>query len=283
MIFYVKRSKNEVNSQDAEQRHSSLNCENKLRIKIVPRFIGMTLEDLSHFFGDSALFIDIEQELLKNFKDLQAHEESIQEITDFVHYFSMFQGLKSIRLELYRSILDSIGMADNIADLRELLQKTILLRFVEIYVDNARLEQKDKILDILSSSLETLAPGPLFLNLGLLVRPIFQDKEFQQKQEAEEEKEIIYTQEYASITDADVAIKNAIDLWIRSQQLSLDIQDELYQVLSLQFEKECSLRGIPPREDLLIQCKEMLNMQLALVSLQMSLEDEDEDLSPVKL
>ncbi|HMF32069.1 MAG TPA: hypothetical protein VKK79_11670 [Candidatus Lokiarchaeia archaeon] len=242
----------------------------------------MTLEDLSVFFEDPALSAVVEQDLTENFKDPKAKEEGIQKISEFVLYFSLFQGLKALRAELHRSIRDSIEMAENVADLSELMQKTILLRLVEIYVDNARLEQKDKILNILSSSLETLAPGPLFLNLGLLVKPVFQDEEFQQKQETQEEKEIVYAVEYTPVSSHDVEIKHAIDNWIRSQQLNLDSQEILHLSLKNQFEQECSTRGVTPRDDLLMQCQEMLNMQLTIVSLQMSLED-DEDCAPVKL
>jgi hypothetical protein len=242
----------------------------------------MTLEDLSLFFEDPSLSTTIERDLSENFKDPQSQEVGIQKISEFVLYFSLFQGLKAIRTELHRSILDSIEMAENVSDLSELMQKTILLRFVEIYVDNAQLEQKDKILNILSSSLETLAPGPLFLNLGLLVKPVFQDAEFQQKQETQEEKEIIYTEEYTPIASYDVEIKHAIDAWIHAQQLDLDTQEQLHNNLSEQFNQECESRGVTPREDLLLQCQEMLSMQLTLVSLQMSLGDDD-DCAPIKL
>ncbi|OLS13981.1 MAG: hypothetical protein RBG13Loki_2377 [Promethearchaeota archaeon CR_4] len=232
------------------------------------------VENLNNFFKEPPLTEAIERILNQNFKDPEAKEEGIKEISEFVLYFSLFQCLKPLRTEIYRSILDAIEMAENPSDLRELLQKSVLLRLVELYVDIASVDQKEKILNILSTSLETVAPEPLFLKIGQIVRPIVQDTTFQAKMETQQEKEIVYAQDYQPITNADVEIKSAIDVWLKSQPLNLDAQNILQQSLKTKFEEECFARGIPARPDLLQQCQEMLSMQLTLLSLQMSSEEE---------
>src|SRR4030042_5710359 len=228
----------------------------------------MSFSDLLSFFIEPAKIDDILHILEECFSNPKDRETGIIIIKEFVQYFALFQTLKPLRLEIHRCVMETIQIADRVSDLGDLLQKAILLRLVEIYIGNAGLEQKDKILNILSSSLETLAPGPLFLNLGLLVRPIFQQESYQRAQQAQEEREIVYSIEYKTISKTDIEIKKVMDKWIKSQRFDLEAQDKLKSALKQKLQEECKNRGLPTRDDLLFQVQEMLNMQLTLASLQ---------------
>ncbi len=241
----------------------------------------MSFSDLITFFDEPAKTEEIRRTLEESFKDFKDRKTCIAIMAEFVRYFALFQNVAPIRGELHRCIIESVKMAEQVLDLGELLQKSILLRFVEIYIENAGLGQKEKILNILSTSLETLAAGPLFLNLGLLVRPIFQQDSYQRTQAAQEEREIVYSVEYKSVTNIDVEIKQAMDKWIKSQRMDLDAQDKIKGALEQKFQEECGRRGVPARDDLLFQVQEMLNMQLTIASLQMSLGEEDLAPTPI--
>jgi len=242
----------------------------------------MSFSDLLSFFEEPAKVEEIRHFLEECFSNLKDREMGTTIISEFVRYFALFQTLKPLRLEIHHSVIETIQIADKVSDLGELLQKAILLRLVEIYIGNAGLGQKDKILNILSSSLETLAPGPLFLNLGLMVRPIFQQESYQHAQKTQEEREIVYSIEYKTISKTDIEIKKAMDKWIKSQRIDLDAQDKLQSALRQKLQEECSQRGIPARDDLLFQVQEMLNLQLTLASLQMSMGDEDLAPTPIR-
>ncbi len=241
----------------------------------------MSASDLFTFFEEPAKAEEIGHVLEESFSDTKDRDTGIAIIAEFVRYFALFQTLGPLRKEVHRCIIDGIKMAERVLDLGELLQKSILMRFVEIYIENAGLGQKEKILNILSTSLETLAPGPLFLNLGLLVRPIFQQDSYQRTQQAQEEREIVYAVEYKSTSNLDLEIKQAMDKWIKSQRMDLDAQDKMKRALKDKFQEECGHRGVPARDDLLFQVQEMLNMQLTIASLQMSLGEEDLAPTPI--
>jgi hypothetical protein len=241
----------------------------------------MSFADLFSFFEEPAKTEEIGHVLEESFSDLHDRETGVVITAEFVRYFALFQNLKPLRMELHRAIIDSVRMAEKVSDLGELLQKSILMRLVEIYIENAGLGQKEKILNILSTSLETLAPGPLFLNLGLLIRPIFQQDTYQHTQQAQEEREIVYAVEYKCTSDTDLEIKQAIDKWIKSQRIDLDAQDKMKRALKEKFQEECGRRGVPARDDLLFQVQEMLNMQLTIASLQMSMGEEDLAPTPI--
>ncbi len=241
----------------------------------------MSFSDLSIFFDEPAKTEEIRHTIEESFKDINDRETGVKIITEFVRYFALFQPLKPLRTEVHKCAIEAIKMAEKVLDLGELLQKSILLRFVEIYIENAGLGQKEKILNILSTSLETLAPGPLFLNLGLLVRPIFQQESYQRTQEATEEREIVYSVEYKTVSSSDLEIKQAMDKWIKAQRIDLDAQDKMKRALKDKFQEECGRRKVPARDDLLFQVQEMLNMQLTIASLQMSLGEEDLAPTPI--
>ena len=241
----------------------------------------MSLNDLVTFFNDSKKIEQIRSTIEENFKDDKDRETILAIIVEFVRYFALFRDLRPLQLELHQCILDAIKMVDHPLDLGELLQKSILLRLVEIYIEYAGFEQKEKILNILSTSLETLAAGPLFLNLGLLVRPIFQQESYQRAQEAREEREIVYSVEYKTTSTTDLEIKQVMDRWIKNQRIDLDAQDKIKHALKEKFQQECRQRGVPARDDLLFQVEEMLNMQFTLASLDMSLGEEDITPTPI--
>ena len=211
----------------------------------------------------------------------------MERIRHFLQYFDIFEDIPAIFEEIFHAIVTSLELVveGDVDELEQLLQKTILLRFVEAYVTYAQLGQKEKILNILSTSLETLAAPALFLNLGLLVKPIYTSEEYLKQKDTQATKEIDYKTEYVT-GDAELWIKHEIDEWIHAQTLDLDKQDDLFAGLHQKYDRLCVQQGIAKNADnypiLKSQVEEMLTMQLTVVSLG-GFMDDDEDLKPVPI
>ncbi len=212
-------------------------------------------------------------------------------IVQFAHYFDLFRDVQYFFEEVYDAIVGSIELIDeddgiNSEEFDQLLQKTILLRFIDAYVTYAKLDQKEKILDILSTSLGVLAPQALFLNLGLLVKPVYSSEDFVKEKRKQEVVEISY-EEYQVGGEAEAAVKQGIDSWIHTQTLDLEKQADLKAAMHEEFDQLCQVHGIPQTssnyESLWAQVNEMLVMQLTIVSLGGFADEDDEDLAPVPL
>ena len=163
----------------------------------------------------------------------------------------------------------------------DVLVKTTFVNLLELYLDYSNLERKDEMLNYLTLSFDSLAPGPKILNLCLLVEPVLKSEKYITDQTKFAEFEVVY----APMTSTEIRLKNEVDKWIKSQKLDPTRQDFLMHQLSgilgglaIKFDVNT---GTEAYKELEIECREMLNMQLTVLSLMSEMGDED--LSPQPL
>jgi hypothetical protein len=221
------------------------------------------------------------KKISENFPDPSAQTTVIKQITQFLGYFDMFKSLKALSKELLIIINDTFEMCEQPSEFQEILLKSILLRFTEIYIDHAGYADKDKIIKTLSQSLEILAPQALIINLGLMVKPIFSDVKYLAEQSQVEEKHV----EEVDNSQIALKIKKQIDAWIKSQSLNVDDQAALTEKLGAKVSALAKELKLPEDckefRQIMLECTEMLNMQLTMLSLMMDLDDEDLSPQPI--
>jgi hypothetical protein len=163
----------------------------------------------------------------------------------------------------------------------QLLVKNALMRFIQEYITYSKLSHKEQVLDFLSGSLERLQIRPMIINLGLLIKPMYEDEEYVEKIKGYEEVEVSYVLN----NEEEVEIKKAIDQWLESQEISFDKQEELKAGLQEKFQtlvNECSLDSESKTcKDLWNEVQEMLNMKLTVLSLVDSIPESE--FEPVKI
>jgi hypothetical protein len=182
---------------------------------------------------------------------------------------------------LHEIIISSFDIIESPSELQETLLKSVLLRITEIYIDYSQFPDKEKILKTLSQSLEILAPSALIINLGLMVKPVFSDPNYIEKQKVEE----VYNVEKIDSSEIALRIKSEIDSWIKMQRLIVDEQEMLRSQLDAKVDELAANYNLSPTAPELVQirneCTEMLNMQLTILSLTSELGDDD--LSPIPI
>ena len=113
-------------------------------------------------------------------------------LLNFVHNFSMFKEIKPFMESVYSCILKTLEIEfDSIEDFNELLIKNAIMHFIQQYIEYSKLQQKRQVLKFLSDSLEKLQVRPLIINLGLMLKPMYQDQEYLNKLKKSEEIEVI--------------------------------------------------------------------------------------------
>ncbi len=205
----------------------------------------------------------------------------IEETRKFLDLFSTYLRGEEFQKRIFEIIQISYEICDLVDNMPDVLQKTSFVNLLELYLDYSRLERKDEMLNYLTLSFDTLAPGPRILNLCLLVDPVLKSKEYIQDQNKLAEMEIIYT----PMTSTEKSLKAEVDRWIKSQKLDLSQQEFLTSQLKALLNKLVIKYDINTStesyQELIIECQEMLNMQLTVLSLMSELGDED--LSPKPL
>lgn len=210
-------------------------------------------------------------------------EEILARITQFIYYFSMFKNISPFMSSVYSCIEKVIEMKfESIDDFQELLIKNAILNFIQEYIHYAKLTQKRQVLKLLSDSLDKLQIQPLIINLGLLLKPMYQDKEYVENMQYLEEVEVSYNQD----DKLALQIKSEIDLWFKTQALELDNQETLKLVLKKKFDEIISQNNIDKQskyyQKLLRDVMEMLTMKLTMISLMDSMSDESFESIPIK-
>ena len=185
-------------------------------------------DSYEQILGNIKIFLEIppqDSELSRKisaaFSEPEEHLQAAEAVYQFVKYFEMFKTLKALLNIVKEIILSAFDIIESPEDLPETLTKSILLRITEIYIDYSQFPDKEKILKTLSQSLEILAPSAIIINLGLLVKPVFSDPNYIEKQQAEE----IFSVEKIDSSDVALKIKADVDHWIKSQMLMVDEQD----------------------------------------------------------
>ncbi|MEJ2293601.1 MAG: hypothetical protein P8Y23_02415 [Candidatus Lokiarchaeota archaeon] len=201
--------------------------------------------------------------------------EILGKIQLFIRNFSMFNNVKLFMESVYQCIENTIEMKfDTIQDFNNLLIKNSLMHFIQDYIDYAQLTQKRQLLRLLSDSLDKLQIQPLIINLGLLLKPMYQDSNYLENMKTLNEAEVIY-----NLNDnIEKEIKSDIDNWLQSSEITLENQEEkrkeLFEYYDFLITKYSITNDMKKYKNLKTEVEDMLSMKLTLLSLMDNLLDE---------
>ncbi|MFX1567203.1 MAG: hypothetical protein ACFFCV_02415 [Promethearchaeota archaeon] len=209
--------------------------------------------------------------------------EIISDIFSFINKFSMFKDNKPFMNSLYTCINNTLEIKlDSIFDFEELLVKNSIMHFVQEYINYSKLNHKDQVLEFLVDSLEKLQINPLITNLGLLIKPMYQDQIYLNNLETLKGVEVSYN----LANGTEIQIKNEIDDWLKIQDICLDNQDKLNYLLKQEFKNILDKYNISldskKAKKLEVEVIEMLAMKLTMLSLLETLPDESLEPIPIK-
>jgi len=209
--------------------------------------------------------------------------EILGKILHFIRNFSMFRDVKLFMESVYECIESTIQMKpDNINDFNDLLIKTSLMHFVQNYIDYAQLNQKRQLLRVLSNSLDKLQIQPLIINLGLLLKPMYQDSKYLANLKKFKETEVSYNLN----DDAEITVKKDIDNWLRTSEIMLENQgkcrEELIEYYDFLVTKYCISNNSKRYLILKTEVLEMLSLKLTMLSLMDAFSDETTEPLPIK-
>ncbi len=239
--------------------------------------------DIKTFLSIPDNCFNLKQKVDLSFESNNIKEEILGKIAQFIYYFSMFKNIKPFMNAVYNCIEKTLDLEiESINDFQELLIKNALLNFIQDYINYAKLTQKRQILKLLSDSLDKLQIQPLIINLGLLLKPMYQDQEYLDNLKYIEEVEI----RYAKDDELGIQIKDQIDNWLKIQKLELDFQENLKLLLKRKYDEIISKYNIDRTSNyyqkLLTEVMEMLTMKLTMISLMDSVSEESFEPIPIK-
>jgi hypothetical protein len=239
--------------------------------------------DIKIFLSIPDNSFNLKQKVDFSFESDNIKEEILGKIVQFIYNFSMFKDIKPFMNAVYNCIEKTLDLKiESINDFQELLIKNTLLNFIQDYINYAKLTQKRQILKLLSDSLDKLQIQPLMINLGLLLKPMYQDKEYLDNLEYLEEVEITYAKD----DELGIQIKDQIDKWLKTQKLDLDSQVNLKLLLKRKYDEIISKYNIDRTsmyyQKLLTEVIEMLTMKLTMISLMDSVTEESFEPIPIK-
>lgn len=247
--------------------------------------LSSVYSEIKQFLSVSDEHFDLEENinLYFNSEPEENKLELLADILSFISYFSMFKEIKPFMNSLYNCINNTIEFTtDSLKDFEELLIKNSVLHFVQEYIDYSQLTYKRKILKFLSDSLEKLQIQPLIINLGLLLKPMYQDREYLDHLEKIRETEVTYILD----NEKEIQIKEKIDSWLRSQNVNLDNQEEVKERLKYEFDKLVLKYNINKNIEIYkrmqMEVLEMFSMKLALISLTNLTPDDSLKPIPIK-
>ncbi|MFX1302491.1 MAG: hypothetical protein ACFFBV_02185 [Promethearchaeota archaeon] len=248
--------------------------------------------DLSSIYSEVKQLLSISDEnfdLERNINEYYQTEpdrnklEILGDILNFVNKFSMFKEIKPFMDSVYNCINKTLEIKpDSIFDFEELLVKNSIMHFVQEYINYSKITQKDQVFKFLADSLEKLQLQPLIMNLGLLLKPIYQDENYIKNLENLKEVEVTYN----LVNSTGIQIKNEIDMWFKTQDISLDNQDELQELLKQEFERLITKYNLTKESEktrkLEMEVMEMLTMKLTMLSLIKHFPDDSFEPIPIK-
>ena len=239
--------------------------------------------EIRQFLSVSELEFNLDKKIDELF-DSDSHKmEILSKITQFIHYFSIFKNVKPFMNSVYYCIETTLDIGVvSVSDFKELLVKNALMRFVQEYIDYAQLTQKRQILKLLSDSFEKLQIQPIIINLGLLLKPMYQDKAYLDRLNDFKDVEI----SYSLLDEIEIKIKTIIDDWLKAQVITLDNQDKIKTELIKKYEDLASNFKIIKDSDIYLkvftEVMEMLSMRFAMISLMVSISDDSFEPIPIK-
>ena len=240
--------------------------------------------EIKQFLSVSELEFNLDKKIDKNFDSDTLKMEILSKITQFINYFSIFKNVKPFMNSVYYCIETTLDIrVESVSDFKELLVKNALMRFVQEYIDYAQLTQKRQILKVLSDSFDKLQIQPIIINLGLLLKPMYQDKAYLDRANNTKEVEI----SYSLFDEIEIKIKTIIDDWLKTQVITLSNQDKIRTELRKKYEDLASDFKIILNSDfylnLFTDVMEMLSMRLAMLSLMESISDDSFEPIPINL
>jgi len=239
--------------------------------------------EIQKFLSVPADKFDIEQIVNENFESDDLKLNILGKILGFIYYFSPFKDNRAFMNSVYLCVKKTLEIKlVTIEDFEELLIKNSLMRFIQEYIDYAKIGQKEQVLNFLADSFERLGLQPLILNLGILLKPMYTDQSYINKVTQLEEVEVSYI-----IDDGvGIEIKKAIDMWLESQTIDLDKQEEMKEKLKEEFDRLVEHHNVPKDsktyQTLLIDVIEMLSMKLTMLSLMDTLADDSFEPIPIR-
>ena len=239
--------------------------------------------EIRQFLSVSESDFNLDKKIDEFFDSDNRKMEILSKITQFINYFSIFKNVKPFMNSVYNCIETTLDIGfESPSDFRELLVKNTLMRFVQEYIDYSQLTQKRQILKVLSDSFEKLQIQPIIINLGLLLKPMYQDKAYLDRTNNNKDVEISY-----SLPDEiEIKIKSIMDEWLKAQVITLNNQDKIKTDLRKKFEDTASNFKIIKNSDVYLkiftEVMEMLSMRLAMISLMGSISDDSFEPIPIK-
>ncbi|MFW9881124.1 MAG: hypothetical protein ACFFG0_49305 [Candidatus Thorarchaeota archaeon] len=220
---------------------------------------------------------DLEQNINRYF-DTEPEENKLEIIGDILHFvnnFSMFKDIKPFMNSLYTCITKTLEIKpDSVYDFEELLVKNAIMHFVQEHINYSNITQENQVLKYLTDSLEKLETQPLIMNLGILIKPMYQDQSYISNLSNTKEVDVSY-----NLTNGtEIQIKSEIDNWLKIQEINLDNQDDLQDKLKKEVDRLISNYNLSKASEmskkLHLEAAEMLNMKLTMLSLMEQISDD---------
>lgn len=192
----------------------------------------------------------------------------LEKIYEFINYFAMFNDIEPFMKSLFITIKRSFEFKiESIEDFQQILIKNTLTRLIQEYLTYSKTHNEQKVLGYLTDSLQKLQIRPLLMNLGLIVKPMYEDEEYVEKVKDYEEVEVTYVLN----DEEEIGIKKQIDNWLETRDIRLNKQDQLEQELDDKFTaliNQCGIeQGTEKCDKLWTEVLEMLRMKLTVASL----------------
>ncbi|TES98462.1 MAG: hypothetical protein E3J90_05850 [Promethearchaeota archaeon] len=239
--------------------------------------------EIRQFLSISELEFNLDKKIDELFGSDSLKMEILSNITQFIYYFSIFKDVKPFMNSVYNCIETTLDIrVESVSDFKELLVKNALMRFVQEFIDYSQLTQKRQVMKFLSDSFEKLQIQPIIINLGLLLKPMYQDNAYLDRATKIKEAKI----SYSLLTEIEIKIKTIIDEWLKVQVITLNNQDEIKTELGKKYDDLVInfkiIKGSEIYNKLLREIMEMLSMKLTLISLTESISGESLEPIPIK-
>jgi len=228
---------------------------------------------------------DLERNINRIFKSEPEENklEIVGDILSFINKFSLFKEIKPFMSSLYSSINNTLEIRlDNVFDFEDLLIKNSIMHFIQEYINYSQLTQKDQVLEYLSNSLEKLQTQPLIMNLGLLLKPVYEDITYLNKLKKVNPIEVTYNLN----NETELQIKKDIDTWLKSQSISIDNQEGLREQLNIEFNRLLLKYNLTKEAEkskrIHLEVMEMLTMHLTMLSLMGHIPADSIESIPIK-
>ena len=239
--------------------------------------------EIRQFLSISELEFNLDKKIDELFDSDSLKMEILSKITQFIYYFSIFKNVKPFMKSVYYCIETTLDIrVESVSDFKELLIKNALMRFVQEYIDYSQLTQKRQVLKFLSDSFEKLQIQPIIINLGLLLKPMYQDKAYLDRTLNTEEVKISYSLH----NEKEIKIKSIIDEWLKVRVITLNNQDEIKTELGKKYEDLIInfkiIKSSETYKKLFKEIMEMLSVRLTLISLTASISDDSFEPIPIK-